>query len=140
MEAAKKEFLDLIDKTLAKHPSPKAMPQARQIATQLDSALFPFYDKVTDAIAAVEKARIRVKTMEPLIKTAGERVDTLAAMKGLGWKIFDNVLVVSDLALSFVDPGSYEKTAELLAGVGQAAASLAADKLTKLALEGTLLE
>lgn len=140
MDAAKKEFLDLIDKTLAKHPSPKATPQAKVIAAQLDSALSPFHEKVMDAIGAVEQARIRVKTMEPLIKVATTRVEALSAMKGLGWKIFDNALVLSDLALSFVDPSSYEKTAELLIGVGQAAGSLAADKLTKLALEGTLLE
>lgn len=140
MDQAKKDFLAEVTKKLAKHPSPKAAGQTRQISDQLDEALKPFIEKVQAAIAAVEVARVRVKTMEPKIAAASNRVAALQAMKGLGWKIFENVIVFSDLALSFTDPGSYEKTVELLAGVGQSVGSLVADKLTKKALEGTFLE
>ena len=140
LDAARKEFLVDVQKKLAKHPSPLAKSQPKKIADQLDEALAPFIDKVQEALASVIAAQARLKTAEPKMKVAEVRVRKLEAMKGLGWKVFDNALVLTDLVLSFVDPGSYEKTAELLAGVGQAAGGLIVERISKKALEGSFLE
>lgn len=140
IDAARKDFLTEVEKALVKHPSPKAPAQVKQVEKQLDLVLEPFTEKVQSALAEVEKARVRIKTMEPKVQAVVDRVEQLAKMKGLGWKIFENVIVFSDLALSFVDPGAYEKPVELIAGIGQSVGSLAADKITKKALEGTFLE
>jgi DNA repair exonuclease SbcCD ATPase subunit len=140
MDAAKTEFLKDVTKQLDKHPSPLAKRQPKEIEARLDAELAPFIGKVQDALQAVLATQARLKTAEPELKAAEARVMKLAKLKGTGWKIFDNVLVLSDLALSFVDPSAYEKTAELAAGIGQAAGSLVADKISKKVLEGSFLE
>ncbi|MBC7598676.1 MAG: hypothetical protein H7238_06605 [Polaromonas sp.] len=140
LEAARKDFLADVQEKLDKHPSPLAKSQPKKIAEQLDEALAPFVGKVQDALASVIAAQTRLKTAEPKMKVADFRVRKLEAMKGLGRKVFDNALILTDVVLSFVDPGSYEKTAELLAGVGQAAGSLIVERISKKALEGSFLE
>lgn len=138
VEQAKKKFLIDVDKKLAKMPSAKA--DRKKIEEQLNAALLPFEKKVESSHAAVLELLSRYKTAEPKIKLATTRVEQLVKLKGVGWKIFENALVFTDLATSFADPGQYAKLTETLGGLIPAAGGLAADKITKIAFEGTILE
>ena len=92
------------------------------------------------ALEAVITYQNRYKTAEPRIAVAEKRVAEVAKLKGKGWKVFENVLVFSDLALSFTDPGQYAKVSESLAGILPSVGSLAADKISKKVFDGTFLE
>jgi hypothetical protein len=140
LDAARKKFLDDVDKKLAKVPGPKAKADTKQIRDALDKELSPFISKVEEALKKIVEFQNRLKTAEPRVKVADVRVTELTKLKGVGWKVFENGLVFSDLVLSFADPGQYAKVSETLAGVLSAAGGLAADKITKRVFEGTFLE
>lgn len=140
LDAARKKFLDDVDKKLSKVPGPKAKADTKQIRDALDKELSPFVSQVESALKSLIEFQNRFKTAEPRVKAADVRVTELTKLKGLGWKVFENALVFSDLALSFTDPGQYANVSETLAGVLSAAGGLAADKITKKVFEGTFLE
>lgn len=140
IDGARKVFLAEVRKALAKNPSPLARDQDKAIEKRLDLVLAPFVSQAEDAIEQVQAMQARLKKAAARIKVANDHLKSLIALKGLGWKVFDNTLAVIDLPLSFVDPSSYEKARELIAGVGLAAGTLTADKVTKKALEGSFLE
>ncbi len=140
LDTARKKFLDEVDKKLSKVPGAKAKADTKQIRDALDKELSPFVSQVEKALGSLVEFQNRFKTAEPRVKAADERVTELTKLKGVGWKVFENTLVFSDLALSFADPGQYAKVSETLAGVLSAAGGLAADKITKKVFEGTFLE
>ena len=140
LDAARKKFLSDVDKKLSKVPGPKAKADAKQIRDALDRELSPFVSKVESALQKIVEFQNRLKTAEPRVKVADVRVTGLTQLKGMGWNVFENALVFSDLVLSFPDPGQYAKVSETLAGVLSAAGGLAADKVTKKVFEGTFLE
>ena len=140
LDAAKRKFLAEVDKKLAKHPAAKAKSDIRTIHDRLDNQLAPFTLKVQSALEAIVIFENRFKTAEPKVKFAEKRVAELTKLKGLGFKIFENALVFTDVAVSFADPSQYAKLSETLGGLLPGVASLAADKITKVVLEGTLLE
>lgn len=140
LDAARKKFLDDVDKKLTKVGTKKAKDDIKRINDQLDEALAPFTKKVGDALEEVIKYQSRLKTAEPRVKHADARVTELTQLKGKGWKVFENALVFTDLAVSFTDPGQYANVSEAVAGIVSTAGQLAADKITKKVFEGTLLE
>lgn len=137
---ARKKFFAEVDKQVKKDGSSKAAADRKEIEKRLDLVLDPFTAKVDAALRAVIEYQSRYKTAEPRITVAEKRVAELAKLKGKGWKVFENVLVFSDLALSFADPGQYAKVGESLAGILPSVGGLAADKITKKVFEGTFLE
>jgi hypothetical protein len=140
LEKAKARFISDIDKKLAT-AGPKAKADRDKIIKRLESqVLEPFEAKVQDSLVKVHGLIARHKTAEPRINVASARLARLTALKGAGFAAFENVLVFSDVALSFTDPSQYAKLSETLGGLVPGVASLAADKVTKLVFEGTVLE
>jgi hypothetical protein len=61
-------------------------------------------------------------------------------LKGVGFAIFENLLVFSDVVLSFTDPAQYAKLGETLGNLLPPLGNFAYDKIAKKALENTFLE
>ncbi len=140
IEAFKLEFVEGCRKKLEKHPSPLAKDQPAKIKDQLDEACAPMYMAVQDCISEVTKYVNRAKTFEPKLKIAEAKVGELVKLKGVGFAIFENLLVFSDIALSFTDPAQYAKLSETLGNLIPPLGQFAYDKISKKALEGTFFE
>jgi len=140
IDEARKKFFEEVDKQVKKVGSSQAKNDRKEIEKRLDKELEPFIAKVQDALEKVIAYQTRYKTAEPRIAVAEKRVAELAKLKGKGWKVFENVLVFSDLGLSFTDPSQYAKVSESLAGILPSVGSLVADKITKKVFDGTFLE
>lgn len=140
LDSARKKFIEDVEKQAKKVGSPKAKSDVALINKQLDKELEPFIEKVQKGLEAVIAYENRYKTAAPKIAYAEKRVAEVIKLKGKGFKIFENVLVLTDLAVSFTDPSQYAKVAETLGGILPAVGGLAADKISKKVLEGTFLE
>ena len=70
-----------------------------------------------------------------------KEVDQLAKSRGVAYKVIDNLLLLTDVAVSGLSGNNLVQSFnDMAASFGSAATSLAIDRLSKAALEGTVLE
>ena len=68
-------------------------------------------------------------------------VDQLAKSRGVAYKVIDNLLLLTDVAVSGLSGNNLVQSFnDMAASFGSAATSLAIDRLSKAALEGTVLD
>lgn len=140
IDKARKQFFVDLDKQIKKAGTTQAKNDRKEIEKRLDKELEPFTAKVQAALDLVIELQKSYKDAEPKIAASEKEVAALAKLKGKGWKVFENILVFTDLGLSFTDPGQYAKLSETLGGILPSVGSLVGDKLTKKIFDGTFLE
>jgi len=125
---------------LEKHPSGKGKEQLGKIKQNFHKAVDEAEGRITKAQG---KLNDQIKRIGPAKKSVAElkkRVIELAKFRGGAYKVLDNVLSVSDIALAPLSGnGLVSGFTDLAQNLGPAAGSFAIDKITSVALEGTFL-
>ena len=139
-EELKKDFMKEVVDRLAKHSSPKAQAQIRQIEKQLDGAIGGPFRTVEKQLAVVNQLAERWQRADETTAKLRPIVDRLGAMRTLDEKIFENLIVLIDLPLAALKGNVPAKEAQdLVEGLVPAATALAFDKIKGKALDGTFL-
>ncbi|MGF2075771.1 hypothetical protein, partial [Enterococcus casseliflavus] len=86
----------------------------------------------------IDAQRERAKKMEKIVGDLKKEVDQLAKSRGVAYKVIDNLLLLTDVAVSGLSGNNLVQSFnDMASSFGSAAASLAIDRLSKAALEGT---
>lgn len=141
MSKLEADFMGEAKKRLEKHPSGKGGAQLGKVRTQFHAAVDATEAKILDAqqklLQQVDRAKQGAKTVSNLKK----QVDALAGYRGSAYKLIDNLLLLTDVAVSGLSGNSLVTGfGDMAATFGSAVASLGIDRVSKVALEGTLLE
>ena len=135
------EFMTKAKKRLAKHPSANAKSQSPKVEQQYFKAVDALEKKIIEAGTKIDEQVVRAKKMEKAVADLKKQVDQLAKSRGVAYKVIDNLLLLSDLAVSGLSGNNLVQTFTDMAGTfGSVAGGLALDRLAKVALEGTVLE
>jgi hypothetical protein len=135
------DFMAEAKKRLAKHPSPAAKGQIGKIEAQYGKAVAGLEQRIIDAGNKIDAQRERAKKMEKVVGDLKKEVDQLAKSRGVPYKVIDNLLLLTDIAVSGLSGNNLVQSFnDMASSFGSAAASLAIDRLSKAALEGTVLE
>jgi len=141
MSKLESDFMAEAKKRLEKHPSGKGAAQLTKVRTQFHAAVDATETKILDAqkklLLQVDRAKDGTKTVAGLKK----QVDALAGYRGTAYKVIDNLLLLSDVAVSGLSGNNLVQTFTDMAGsFGAAVTSLGIDRVAKVALDGTFLE
>lgn len=140
-EKVRKEFLADVAKKLQKHPVQDKKAQLKKVETQLDAVLGVNYDKVMDQISRVQKMYEDAKKWAPEVKKLVARTAKLTAKDSKGLKVLREGLKVCSLATGAIDGNSIATTADkLVEGLTPLVGTYAYDKMTSLALDGTVFD
>lgn len=141
MSKLESDFMAEAKKRLEKHPSGKGAAQLTKVRTQFHAAVDAAETKILDAqkklLLQVDRAKEGTKTVADLKK----QVDALSGYRGTAYKVIDNLLLLSDVAVSGLSGNNLVQTFNDMASTfGTAVSALAIDRVAKVALEGTFLE
>jgi len=139
-EELKKGFMAEVHKRLDKNPSAKAPEHVKIIEKRLNEYLKPWEDKVEAIFPKLEGELARVKKAQEVITLLIPRVVKLGKLRGLPYKVLDNLLIFTDVALSPLNGnGIVSASADIAANVIPAVGGLAIDKISGVVFDGTLL-
>jgi hypothetical protein len=134
-------FMTEAKKRLEKHPSGKGPAQLAVVQQQYFKAVADVETKIQETRIALNKQLERSQVAGLAIKSIRVRVDTLKGNRGVAYKIIDTALLGLDVATSGLSGNGLVSGFNDMAGTfGSDAASLAIDRISKVALEGTFLE
>lgn len=135
------DFMAEAKKRLAKHPASNAKAQVMKVDAQYARAVEKVEQKIIEAGGKIDEQAARAKKAEKTVADLKKQVDQLAAYKGTAYKVIDNLLLLSDVALSGLSGNNFVQAFnDMAATFGAAAASLTLDRVAKAALDGTVLE
>jgi hypothetical protein len=135
------DFMTEAKKRLEKHPSGKGGAQLGKVRDQFHRAVDAAESKITEAGKTLVAEVARSKAAEKTVADLKKQVDALAAYKGTAYKVIDNLLLLSDIAVSGLSGNNLVQSFNDMAGsFGAAIVSLGIDRISKVALEGTFLE
>ena len=141
MSKLESDFMGEAKKRLEKHPSGKGGAQIGKVRNQFHASVDSAETKILDAqkklLQQVDRAKEGAKTVSNLKK----QVDALAGYRGTAYKFIDNLLLLSDVAVSGLSGNSLvQGFGDMASTFGSAVAGLGIDRVSKAALEGTFLE
>lgn len=140
-EKLKSQFIKEVASKLKKHPVKDKKAQLTMIDKAMDTALTDNYRAVNDAIIKIQIMYADTRKWANTIKDLMKRVNQLKLKDPKGLKVFREALKLAALATSPIDGNSIATGAKDLAlGVGGAAGGYAYDKLTNLALDGSVFD
>ena len=135
------KFMAVAEKRLKSHPSAKAPGQVTVVRKQFHKAVDAAEAKIKDASKDLLKQIDRFKVAQKSVDELTKRVQVIKGFRGGAYRILDNALLATDLLLSPLSGNALVSGAANIAmSVAPLAATLAIDRITKVALEGTLLE
>lgn len=137
----KKEFLAQAAERLKKHPTPDKAGQLKKIQANFEKELSRLGAKVMDLIGKVGVLYDKIKTWAKTVTDLGKRVKELEMKDPKALKVFREALKFCMLATAIFDG---DKVATEMSNIGTgiiaAGGSYAYDKLTSLALDGTIFD
>ena len=135
------KFMAHAEKRLKSHPSAKAPAQVAVVKKQYHKAVDAAETRIQESSQQLLKQIDRFKVAQKSVGELKKRVDAIKAFRGGPYRVLDNALLATDLLLSPLSGNSLVSGAANIAmNVAPLAATLAIDRITKVALEGTLLE
>lgn len=140
-EKVGKEFMADVAKKLQKHPVQDKKAQIKAVENQLDALLGPNYDKVAAQIDRVQSMYQDTKEWAPKIKDLVARAAKLNLKDSKGLKVLREVLKAGGVATGAINGNAIASTAgDLAQGLVPLAGLYAYDKITSLALDGTVFD
>ena len=139
----KKEFMKDVDGQLAKHPSPKAKPQAERIERALDEYLAGSKEDVLKQQGEVETLHARFWDAKVEIEKLEKRVDALVGKRDVDERLLRLFLSLADLPLAITESVAAKTgnpAAEMASNLAPCVAELAYDKISDKALDKTFLD
>jgi hypothetical protein len=135
------QFMAVAEKRLKSHPGAKAAGQLPVVRKQYHKAVDAAEAKIKDASKVLLKQIDRFKVAQKSVEELAKRVQLIKGFRGDAYRILDNALLATDLLLSPLSGNALVSGAANIAmNVAPLAATLAIDRITKVALEGTLRE
>jgi hypothetical protein len=139
-EEMRVQFMKQVQEKLGKHPSKLAPSHIKLIEGRLDDIIAKNTVAVMDAIEKVNVLYTRFKGAEPHVAALQKQVDVLKKYRGFDNIFLENVLYFLDLPLGALSGNTWaSKATDLVNGLVPVATSMAFDKVTSVALGGTLL-
>jgi hypothetical protein len=134
------KFMDEAKKRLEKHPSGKGKEQLGKIKQNFHKAVDEAEGRITQAQGKLNDQIKRIGPAKKSVADLKKRVIELAKFRGGAYKVLDNVLSVSDIALAPLSGnGLVSGFNDLAQNLGPAVGAFAIDKITSVALDGTFL-
>ncbi|MCY2996103.1 MAG: hypothetical protein NTY19_50880 [Planctomycetota bacterium] len=135
------DFNKEVKKRLEKHPSGKGPEQIAKIEKQFHNAVDAAVEAVQETGQKLLSDLDRVKAAKTTAAELQKRVVAIAKFRGGAYTILDNVLLGTGLLLTPLDGNKLVTGAvNVVKSVVPTAGGFVIDRLTKLALEGTMLE
>jgi len=134
------DFMKEAKNRLSKHPSGRGLTQMDKVRNQFHASVDAFEEKILGSqqklLAQVSRAKQGVQTVADL----KIKVTALTAYRGTAYKVLDNLLLLTDVAVSGLSGNGFAQTFNDMAGsFGAAVGSLAIDRISSKALDGTWL-
>lgn len=140
------EFMAEVDKRLKKYTGADKAAQRKKIEDKLCAQAEKQQAKIINLIDDTMAAYQRFKKAKDKIDALTPNVEALIALRAtMGFKVFDQILSVADIALGTVDAvsGDFSSVAKITETIassyGQAVAEFAIDKVSSVILDGTIL-
>lgn len=141
MSKLHEDFMAEAKKRLARHPSSNAKAQVMQVDAQFAKAVEAVEKKIIEAGSKIDEQVKRAKAMDAKVAELKKQVDALAASKGVAYRVIDNLLLLSDVAVSGLSGNNLVQSFNDMASTfGAAVGGLALDRIAKVALDKTVLE
>jgi hypothetical protein len=129
-----------VQEKLGKHPSQLAPRQIKLIEQRIDDIIAKNTVAVMDAIEKIGVLYTRFKGAEPHVAALKKQVDVLKKYRGFDNIFLENLLYFLDLPLGALDGNIWaSKATDLVNGLVPVASGMVFDKVTSVALGGTLL-